>query len=170
MRIFCVAMAMLIVGCAEQVEPRPSPTVTPQPSLGEQVPLLTQRPVAQTPPVGAVTGCYTNWWAGVLTVDKTYGTAMADEGMAAATGHSQPPGPIMWPTGYTGYRVGSQVAVVDTNGNVVAITGQRYKIIMGGLTDLDPIEPHVPGALLACGPPLLEPVSPTANPSDYATN
>jgi hypothetical protein len=34
----------------------------------------------------------------------------------------------MWPPGFTGRRVGSEVAVVDTNGNLVATTGQSYSI------------------------------------------
>jgi hypothetical protein len=159
MRVVSVLIALLFLGCGQQVQPSPSPSVTPQPSLGEQVPLLTGRMIplkrSDMPQLKGsvleVVGCYTNSWAGVLKVDKTYGTSMVDEGGVGSSG------PIMWPTGYTGYRVGSQVAVVDEHGTVVGVTGNRYIIIMGGLPDLDHIEPHVPGSLLACGPPIPAP-------------
>jgi hypothetical protein len=36
--------------------------------------------------------------------------------------------PLYWPTGYTGWRVGSEVEVRDTSDKVVAVTGHRYDI------------------------------------------
>jgi len=34
----------------------------------------------------------------------------------------------MWPPGFTGRRVGSEVAVFDTHGDLVATTGRSYSI------------------------------------------
>lgn len=36
--------------------------------------------------------------------------------------------PMLWPSGFTGWRVGSEVEVHDTTGNVVLTTGARYRI------------------------------------------
>jgi hypothetical protein len=76
-----------------------------QGSSGEPVELLT----------GAV-GCYAGGaspFTGALTADSTYGTAFDGR-------------PAVWPVGYTGWRVGSEVAVVDGSGKSVATTGSRY--------------------------------------------
>src|SRR5690349_11554437 len=138
MRIFGVAIVLLLLGCARQAAPTPAPSVTPQPSLGEQVPLLTQRHAPPPEGPGVTVGCYTYYQTALLVVDKTYGTAMADQQAPPIDG---PPQPIVWPFGYTGYRVGSEVAVANESGTVVAITGQRYWITMAGT---DPTQPDVP--------------------------
>lgn len=36
--------------------------------------------------------------------------------------------PLRWPSGYTGWRDGSEVAVLDPTGRVVLTTGGRYEI------------------------------------------
>jgi hypothetical protein len=53
--------------------------------------------------------------AGVLVVDPEYGTRF--NGM-----------PVLWPSGFAGVRVGSDVEVRDAVGIAVAITGQAYYI------------------------------------------
>jgi hypothetical protein len=74
---------------------------------GEQVPLLT-----------GPLGCYAGGEGGPtgeLTVDQQYGTSFAGR-------------PVMWPTGYTGWHVGSVVEVRDKAGNLKATTGRKYHI------------------------------------------
>jgi hypothetical protein len=74
---------------------------------GEQVPLLT----------GSL-GCYAGGEGGPtaeLIVDPEYGTSFAGR-------------PVMWPTGYTAWRVGSQIEVRDGGGNLKAATGRKYHI------------------------------------------
>jgi hypothetical protein len=36
--------------------------------------------------------------------------------------------PLRWPTGYTAWRVGSEVEVIDAAGSVVLTTGSRYRL------------------------------------------
>jgi hypothetical protein len=36
--------------------------------------------------------------------------------------------PVMWPSGYTARRAGSEVEVLDTQGKVIATTGRTYRI------------------------------------------
>jgi hypothetical protein len=143
MRILTIGIALLFLGCAHQATTR-------QPSLGEQVPLLTGHLVGAS---GAGTGCYLNFMVGILNKDETYGTTMA-------YGEDVPQLPLMWPIGYTGYRVGSEIAVVDETGRVRAITGNRYTL-MPAAANNDQIEPAVPGAFLVCVPPLPAPPSPS---------
>ena len=70
-------------------------------------------------PVELLTGvdsCYAGGAGGTvgpLIADPDYGTRFNGK-------------PAMWPLGYTGFRVGSEVAVVDAAGRVVATTGRRY--------------------------------------------
>jgi hypothetical protein len=92
------------------------------------VPLLTA-------PDDGMVGCYTSGASGVLTADRTYGTALIE---------NEAPIPVMWPHGYSGRRSGSQVEIVDTSGHVVARTGTRVQI-GGGYTGENP------RAFLACG-------------------
>ena len=101
--------------------------------------------------VGDGPGCYTNSATGLLTVDATYGTAVTDEIMLTVTGTMPPPVPVMWRRGFTAHRDGSEVAVTDRNGSVVAVTGHRF-IIEGGYAGGDLISPEVPvGVFYACG-------------------
>jgi hypothetical protein len=74
---------------------------------GEPVELLT-----------GLTGCYaggesSSGMNGVLVPDPSYGTSFG--GM-----------PVMWPMGFTGRHVGSEVEVLDPKGNVLATTGKTY--------------------------------------------
>jgi hypothetical protein len=55
-----------------------------------------------------------------LLVDPQYGTALAEYGGSRT--------PVMWRPGFTGRRVASEVVVLDPTGNVVAITGNSYRI------------------------------------------
>lgn len=89
---------------------------------GDPVYLLTGEPLGTA-------GCFTSFALGLLLEDPTYGTAIHDENGGGTT-------PVMWRSGYTGHRVGSEVSVVDLLGNVVATTGQTYKIA-GGYVDGD---------------------------------
>lgn len=67
-------------------------------------------------------GCFTNWAEGPLVVDPKYGTAII-------VGEVQTP--VAWRPGFTGQRVGSEVEVLDPQGNVVALTGHSYRIAGG---------------------------------------
>ena len=113
-----LSIALAVAGCA-----------------GPPVTLLTgPNPFADD---NGTTGCYTNFAVGKLVVDATYGTAITDESIGGT-------GPVLWPTGYTGRRSGSEVEVVDREGHVVARTGNRYQI-EGAFTGDNP------RAWLACG-------------------
>jgi len=92
------------------------------------------------------TWCYTTGTTGVLIVDSTYGTRLA--------GGSSP---VMWPRGFTGRWLGSEIEVLDPTGNVVAITGKKYSL-PGGLFEPDPPLPGVSSVWLSCGDP--HPVGP----------
>jgi hypothetical protein len=144
MRVFILGIALIVLACGQ------GPT---QPSLhsalGEQVNLLTQQH-APTEGPGTVNGCHPYYQNALLVVDKTYGTAMADK-QAPSYPSGTPPQPVLWPFGYTGFRVGSEVAVVDGSGTVVAITGNRYSINMGTIASNEPQPPGNP--FPACGRP-----------------
>jgi hypothetical protein len=72
-------------------------------------------------------GCYLNFLVDELVADPVNGTAVIEsytvDGQAVTRVL-----PIMWPTGYSGRRSGSEVEVVATNGEVVARTGATYRI------------------------------------------
>ena len=95
-----VALALSLLGCGT--------------ARGERVPLtITQLPVSACHPLA--TPLY-------LVADPQYGTATKfNRGDTLAQ-------PLYWPTGYTGWRVGSEVEVRDPSDNVVAVTGRRYDI------------------------------------------
>ncbi len=59
--------------------------------------------------------------ASELLVDPQYGTSLASFLAGETT-------PVMWPPGFTGSRMGSEVMVWDATGNLVATTGQSYSI------------------------------------------
>jgi hypothetical protein len=83
------------------------------------VPLaITDQPVSEG-------GCYTIGWDLLLVADPGYGVGTKTE---AADPYADP---LYWPKGYTGWRVGSEVEVRDTNDNVVATTGRSYFVSMG---------------------------------------
>jgi hypothetical protein len=81
-------------------------------------------------------GCFTYSATGQLSVDATSGTAIIDTNAGSTTTE-----PVMWRPSFTARRVGSEVVVLDPNGNVVAVTGRRYNIEGG----------HVPAGFFACG-------------------
>ena len=72
-------------------------------------------------------GCYLNFAVGRLLIDPVAGTAIeqtrpgAEEDDVSVT-------PVMWPTGYTGRRSGSEVEVLDERGQVVARTGSKWRL------------------------------------------
>jgi hypothetical protein len=73
-------------------------------------------------PVALLTGvdsCYAGGesatFGGLLVADPTYGTAINGR-------------PIMWPVGFTGVAAGSEVAVRNGDGKVVATTGRKYRL------------------------------------------
>jgi len=95
-----VALALSVLGCIT--------------ARGERVDLtITDLPVKEG-------GCYALAAPLYLVADSDYGTATKfNVGDPLAQ-------PLYWPTGYTGWRVGSEVEVRDTSDNVVAVTGRRY--------------------------------------------
>jgi hypothetical protein len=98
------ALALCLLGCG-----------SPVPS-GEPVQLLTgARPFDEDE-------CSPDAYeASELLTDSRYGTALASFLVGETV-------PVMWPLGFTGRRVGSEIAVLDTADNVVATTGQSYSI------------------------------------------
>lgn len=130
-----LALALCLIGCGWL------------PSDGGPVQLLTGPP-------GFVPGCFTNSASGPLIVDPTYGTAIIDEIMIRVTGTRPPPIPIAWRPGFTARRIGSEVEVLDPQGNAVAITGKSYTLAggyvsAGGSSGLD--WPGLPvGVFWAC--------------------
>ena len=88
---------------------------------GGSVPLLTGEGY------GGQGGCYLNFFVDEVVVDPVNGTAVIE----SYTVDGQPQSrvlPIMWPSGYTARRSGSEVEVLARNGEVVARTGGRYRI------------------------------------------
>jgi hypothetical protein len=92
--------------------------------------------------------CYVNEAHGLLVVDLTYGTAIIDNMV-----RSEIPEPVAWPAGYTGRRVGSEVEVLNRQGNVVAVTGREVTLPGGGGTaDIFGSFPRLPpsSAFMVC--------------------
>jgi hypothetical protein len=100
-----MALACALLACTTKAPP------------GDPVQLLTG-----TMPFGA-DECDGGGNAAVLLVDREYGTALAAYGMFD---NDTTRAPVMWPPGFTGRQVGSEVVVVDPEGNIVATTGQSY--------------------------------------------
>lgn len=118
-----LALAMAMSGCGI-AGPRSDPV---DPAAGDVVKLVTGVP----PGVGGLSGdigCYTNSAMGLLTVDPAFGTGIRDED---AGGPTPPVTPVVWRPGFTGRRIGAQIAVLDPTGAVVATTGRRYRIAGG---------------------------------------
>jgi hypothetical protein len=102
-------------------------------------------------------GCVSNPYPRELVADATYGTAVIATGGGDAT-----PIPVVWRSGFTGRRSGSEVQVVDPQGNVVAVTGHVY-LFSGGYVvsngsnvstkdaDFDWSGLPVPRAFFSCG-------------------
>ena len=92
---------------------------------GDPVRLLTGEPLPRNSCFASATG------SGLLVADPTYGTAIIGQDSMAALGDE--PMPVAWRPGFTARRIGSDVAVLDPQGNVVARTGRSYTID-GGLS------------------------------------
>jgi hypothetical protein len=65
-------------------------------------------------------GCFLSSEIGELIVDPDYGTALKIGGRS--------PVPVMWQPGFKGARLGSEVAVLEPFGNIIATTGRTYLI------------------------------------------
>jgi len=79
----------------------------PGATRGERVPLLT-----------GDLGCYAGGEGGPtgpLVAEPQYGTSFLGK-------------PVLWPTGYTAWRAGSEVEILDLQGRVKAMTGRTYHI------------------------------------------
>ena len=107
-----LALAAVLAGCA--------PT-------GEPVKLMTLSTIATA-------ACCVPCVAGVLLPDEDIGTVIrVDKAGGGFSGCELHPTqgmstePVAWPAGHTGRRVGSEVEVLNGNGEVVATTGQRYE-------------------------------------------
>ena len=108
-----LALALCLVGCGWLPPP------------GEPFELATSWEPGSAEAPGA---CCPGWWvAGLLVVDPTHGTDIKVESgdYFATKGTTMPV--LWWPT-FTGRRFGNEVSVLDPHGNVVAKTGQRYRI------------------------------------------
>lgn len=100
-KIALLVAAVLATGCVG------GDRVNEEPADAERVALLTDD-----------LGCYAGGerhWTAQLVADAEYGTTF--EGL-----------PVVWPRGFTGRRVGSEVEVRDAAGHVRATTGRRYWI------------------------------------------
>ena len=96
-----LALTLCVVACAPRDE---------RVALGEQVPLLTVETV-----VGG-DGCVLAYRVVDVVADSASGTPVENGGGE----------PLRWPRGYTAWRAGSEVAVLDPSGGVVLTTGGRY--------------------------------------------
>jgi hypothetical protein len=88
-------------------------------------------------PPQAASGCFTNSAAGLLIVDPKYGTAIRDRASGGATTT------LAWRPNFSARRLGAEVEVLDPLGNVVATTGQAYRID-GGYVGGDSSWPQFP--------------------------
>ena len=88
---------------------------------GPAVPLLTGEGY------GGQGGCYLNFFVDELVVDPVNGTAVIESYTIDGQLKSRVV-PIMWPSGYTARRSGSEVEVLAGNGQAVARTGATYRI------------------------------------------
>jgi hypothetical protein len=94
-----LALAVCLLGCSS--------------SGGEQVPLPTDEKVTS---FGR--GCILMHQVVDVIADPTSGTPVIEAGG----------GPVRWPKGFTAWRVGTEVDVVDARGAVVLRTGARYSV------------------------------------------
>jgi hypothetical protein len=79
------------------------------------------------PADGRSGACSLGWWtAGRLVADGDRGTSIIVEG--GDFGHAGDKLQILWWPRFTGWGVGSEVAILDPDGRAVAITGRRYRI------------------------------------------
>jgi hypothetical protein len=119
---FAFAVGLSVLGCsaaAPATESNPPMQPIPSPTTSIERPASSSQPSpASVELLTGDTGCYAGGeqgTAGVLVVDPEFGTRF--NGM-----------PVMWPAGFTGVPVGSEVEVRDSAGNAVAMTGKPYYI------------------------------------------
>lgn len=99
--------------------------------------------------------CFAADAAGRLVVDPTYGTAIIGDGHTNMLVGGNVPVTVAWPPGFTARRSGSEVEVLDPQGNVVATTGRSYQfnagyVSAGGSSGL--VWPELKkSVLLSCG-------------------
>ena len=91
-------------------------STAPVATRGEQVPLLA---------TDRQPGCVGVYEVMDIVADPTFGTVTV-QGW-----------PLKWPRGYTGWRFGSEVQVIDPNGEVVLMTGQRYELALNASVEND---------------------------------
>lgn len=84
-------------------------SAAPVATRGEQVPLL---------PTDREPGCVGVYEVMDIVADPNVGTV------------SRQGWPLKWPRGYTGWRFGAEVQVLDPDGEVVLTTGQRYELYL----------------------------------------
>ena len=108
-----LALALVVLGCASDPEPRPQ---------DERVQLLTGYPN------NTVKSCYASGFFGQVVVDPQFGTALIDDQQHRRV--------IGWPPGYTGWRFGSEVRVLDPAGQVMVVTGRRYEVLQASSVNL----------------------------------
>jgi hypothetical protein len=103
-------------------------------SPSDQVPLITDEAAAGG-------GCILLYEVVDVVADPTSGTVVKGGGW-----------PLRWPKGYTAWRVGSEVEVVDRSGIAVLRTGGRYRIgpALIGSNFSPPINEWVVGCIDPC--------------------
>jgi hypothetical protein len=126
-RLGVLVASLVVLGCAS----------SPVQPLLTGVPLAAQSGDTQ---IGCVLGAAT----GALVPDAEYGTQIVVDGASRV--------PVMWPPGFTARLDGAEVAVLDTDGYLVATTGERYRLTGGFLGgDGDALRYSFP-VFWACGP------------------
>ena len=104
------ALLLVVVGCSSPVP------------AGEPVELLTG-----AMPFDQDECTRDRYIVSMLLVDPRFGTTLA--------GYPDTRAPVMWPPGFTGRRIGSDVIVLDPDGRAVAATGRSYDITGNMLFD-----------------------------------
>ena len=124
-----LVIGLLVTGCGLLREPVPTP---------EPVQLLTSDPQQR--------GCYSLQIDVPLSVDPTYGTGSGQQIVRGDWVQV-----VAWRAGFTGRRIGSEVEVLDPQGNVVATTGHTYSL-QGGYPPTPSNWPGFPYNIFwACG-------------------
>jgi hypothetical protein len=121
-----LALGLVVMGCG---------------LTADRVQLVTGVPTAEQGNNGQ-TGCFLFQMDGRLIFDPSFGTEVLSDSFGTV--------PVAWRPGFTARRAGSEVEVLDRDGNVVAITGQRYSIEGGFVTDW-PQQSPAASTFWACG-------------------
>ncbi len=103
---------------------------------GEPVPLLT---ATEPDPLGSG-ACYLWYGQGELVEHATAGTAVKEQSGRIRA--------LEWPMGYTARRSGGSIEVLDTTGNVVAVTGRKYRFSTSSWGDQPVVYSGGPGCAL----------------------